>query len=271
MAAAGYTSEETETIRAEIVWYEQLRKEIKVASGDYVDMKLYEPAMRHLLDAYIRAEDSRVLSSLEDMTLIQLVIDRGESALKNLAEDLVEDDESDDESSGREAMAESIENNVRRLIIDEMEVNPKYYERMSRLLDALIEQRRRKAVSYETYLEKIVDLTRKAAQPGGAPKDDTGTSKGARRSNAEQALYDNIPDILGHVAAERPGLDTAALAARIHNDVVAGHKAYWRGSTMKERGIRKLIAAAIEAETGDTPEESVVSAIFSIIKNQHDY
>jgi type I restriction enzyme, R subunit len=28
-------------------------------------------------------------------------------------------------------VAETIENNVRRLIIDEMAVNPKYYERMS--------------------------------------------------------------------------------------------------------------------------------------------
>ncbi len=34
-------------------------------------------------------------------------------------------------------MAETIENNVRRLIIDEMAVNPKYYEKMSELLDAL--------------------------------------------------------------------------------------------------------------------------------------
>jgi type I restriction enzyme R subunit len=158
MGAAGYTPEETETIRAEIVWYEQLRKEIKVASGDYVDMKLYEPAMRHLLDAYIRADDSRVLSDLDDLTLIQLVIDRGEAGLEDLAEDMTNDG-----GDGHEAMAETIENNVRRLIIDEMEVNPKYYEQMSHLLDALITQRRRKAISYKEYLQQIVELTRKAA------------------------------------------------------------------------------------------------------------
>lgn len=39
-------------------------------------------------------------------------------------------------------MAETIENNVRKLILDESPVNPKYYEQMSKLLDALIEQRR---------------------------------------------------------------------------------------------------------------------------------
>ncbi len=37
-----------------------------------------------------------------------------------------------------EAMAETIENNVRKLIIDETPANPKYYEKMSELLDALI-------------------------------------------------------------------------------------------------------------------------------------
>ena len=38
----------------------------------------------------------------------------------------------------RRAVAETIENNVRRLIVDEMAVNPKYYEKMSAVLDALI-------------------------------------------------------------------------------------------------------------------------------------
>ena len=41
----------------------------------------------------------------------------------------------------KEAVAETIENNVRKLIIDEQPINPKYYEKMSELLDALIEQR----------------------------------------------------------------------------------------------------------------------------------
>jgi len=294
MGAAGYTPDETETIRTEIAWYEQLRKEIKVASGDYVDMKLYEPAMRHLLDAYIRAEDSRVLSDLDDLTLIQLVIDRGEAGLEDLADDMA-----DEGGDGHEAMAETIENNVRRLIIDEMEVNPKYYEQMSHLLDALITQRRRKAISYKEYLRQIVELTRKAAQAGGGsatggdgraggPSNPNGASAGPHatpaRSAAEQALYDNIPEIMGTLAAEQPvtdagdvdgtpqsNVDPAALAARIHTAVAEGHKADWRGNTMKERGVRNLIAAAIETETGVPPDAGTIDAIFRIIKNQREY
>jgi type I restriction enzyme R subunit len=48
----------------------------------------------------------------------------------------------------QEAVAETIENNVRKLIIDESPVNPKYYEKMSALLDALIAQRRKGACTW---------------------------------------------------------------------------------------------------------------------------
>ena len=53
MKEAGYTEKQSDAIRAEVRHFEHLRKEIKLASGDYIDLKQYEPAMRHLLDSYI--------------------------------------------------------------------------------------------------------------------------------------------------------------------------------------------------------------------------
>ena len=50
---------------------------MKLASGDYVDLKMYEPAMRHLIDTYIRAEESEKVSAFDDMSLIQLIVERG--------------------------------------------------------------------------------------------------------------------------------------------------------------------------------------------------
>lgn len=47
-----------------------------------------------------------------------------------------------------DAVAETIENNMRKLIINESPVDPAYYEKMSKLLDALIEQRRKGVVTY---------------------------------------------------------------------------------------------------------------------------
>ncbi len=61
-----------------------VREEVKLASGDYIDMKMYEPAMRHLLDTYIRAEESEKLSAFDDMTLVELIVERGEKAVETL-------------------------------------------------------------------------------------------------------------------------------------------------------------------------------------------
>src|SRR5213594_1971061 len=132
------------------------RGEVKLATRDYIDMKMYEPAMRHLLDTYIRAEESEKLSAFDDLTLVQLIVERGEAAVDSLPKSIRENSE---------AVAETIENNVRRLIIDEMAVNPKYYEKMSELLDALIAQRKQEAMDYKTYLARIVALTKQVSHP----------------------------------------------------------------------------------------------------------
>ena len=70
MLEAGYTEAERLAIRDEVAHFENVRREIKLASGDAVDLKALEPAMRHLLDSYIRADDSKELSSFDDMTLV---------------------------------------------------------------------------------------------------------------------------------------------------------------------------------------------------------
>ena len=64
---AGYTQAQTHEIRDEAKHYENVSQAIKLASADYVDLKAYEPDMRHLIDTYIRAEASETLSTLGDI------------------------------------------------------------------------------------------------------------------------------------------------------------------------------------------------------------
>ena len=71
--------------------------------------------MRHLLDAYIRADESEQVSAFDDLSLIQLVVERGAAAVDDLPEGIRNDPE---------AVAETIENNVRRVIIDEHPSTP---------------------------------------------------------------------------------------------------------------------------------------------------
>ena len=235
---AGYSPTEIETLKAEVSHYEKVREEVKLASGDYIDLKMYEPAMRHLLDTYIQAEESEKISAFDDMSLIQLIVERGADALDALPKGIREN---------KEAVAETIENNVRRLIIDEQPINPKYYERMSELLDALIAQRKQAAIDYQEYLKKVVELTRKAANPvlGQAyPK--------AMNTPAKRALYDNL------------GNDEA-LATAVDNAVRASRQDDWQGNRFKIKKVEHAIRAALN---GDEP---LAKQVLELVKKQNEY
>ena len=140
----------TRDIKKDVKYYEDVRAEIKLKSGDYIDLKAYEPAMRHLIDTYISAKESQTISAFDDMTLIEFIVKRGVDAVSALPDGI---------KRNKEAVAETIENNMRKLIIDEMPTNPKYYEKMSTLLDELIKERKEEVRSYEEYLSRIVELS----------------------------------------------------------------------------------------------------------------
>ncbi len=238
MTEAGYSNAEATEIRAEVDHYEKVREEVKLASGDYVDMKVYEPAMRHLLDTYIRAEESEIVSAFDDMTLVQLIVERGEDALETLPKGI---------RGNPEAMAETIENNVRRLIIDETVVNPKYYEKMSQLLDALILQRKQEALSYRAYLAKIVDLTVKVSKP-----ESHGAYPTSINSRARRALYDNLEK-------------NATLAVQVDTAIRNIKKDGWRGMRAKRIEVRNAIKSVLGEDDG------LVDAIYRIAESQRDY
>jgi type I restriction enzyme R subunit len=259
MAEAGYSEAETQEIKDEVDYYEKVREEVKLASGDYIDMKMYEPAMRHLLDTYIRAEESEKLSAFDDMTLIELIVERGEEAIDLLPKGIREN---------REAMAETIENNVRKLIIDEMPVNPKYYERMSQLLDALIQTRKKEAMDYKAYLAKIIELTKKVSKP-----ETQAAYPASINSPARRALFDNLEEEHGlavhenraHYGLEAPVDARAAKAIAVDHAIRNIKKAGWRGNRFKEKEVRIAIKSVLGGD------ENLVDTILEIVKAQRDY
>jgi type I restriction enzyme, R subunit len=201
-------------------------------------MKMYEPAMRHLIDTYIQAEDSRKISAFDDMTLIKLIVERGEKAFEEFPASVL---------SNADAMAEVIENNLRRVIIDEQPINPRYYERMSELLDNLIHERKQKAIEYEAYLSKLVELTRKVTDPASG-----GISyPRSLNTSARRALFDNLEK-------------NEALALALDQDILSTRHADWRGNMIKEREVKYAIARHIT-------DEADVERIFELVKNQHEY
>lgn len=238
MTEAGYSQAEALAIKTEVEHYVSVRDEVKLNSGDYIDLKMYEPAMRHLMDNYIRAEDSKILSSFDDMSLVDLLVNRGAGALDDLPSGI---------RSSQEAMAETIENNVRRVIVDLMAVNPAHYQKMSELLDALIQARKQQAQDYKDYLDQITALARQVKNPG-----EDAHYPEAINSDARRALFDNLNR-------------DESLAVAVDEAIRTVKKDGWRGNRFKEREVRNAIANAL----GDTAEP--VDDIFKLAKNQRDY
>ena len=238
MTNSGYTKDQAEAIEREIKHFEQVRIEVKLASGDYIDLKKYEPSMRALLDRYITAKESEKLTAFDDMSLVELIVEKGEDAIGKLPESI---------KQNQEAIAETIENNVRKLIIDEMPTNPKYYLRMSDLLDELIKKRKRTDIEYKEYLKQIVALSKKVKNP----MDETVSVE--INTNAKRALYDNLGQ-------------SVEKALQVNEAVLSARQADFRGNRLKERAIKIEISKTLP-ELSD--EE--LKTIFEIIKNQHEY
>lgn len=237
MNDAGYSDDQALAIKKEVAYFESVRDEVKLASGDLLEMKRFEPAMRHLLDMYIRSDDSEILIDFEEMGLIDLVVNNNLDALpKNIKDN-------------QEAMAEAIENNVRKTIVDENPVNPKYFDTMANLLDEIIRLRREQAISYQEYLERIQALAKKVVNPNA----DSGNNyPPSMDTPAKRSLYDNL------------GKDEV-LATKIDATVRYTKKADWYGDRLKEREI----ANAIREETAEYTLN--ITEVMELVKAQKDY
>jgi type I restriction enzyme, R subunit len=241
MAKAGYTKQETEKIKKEVKYYEGVRLEVKLASGDYIDLKAYEPAMRHLIDSYIDADESKTISAFEDMSLVDLIIRKGIDAVQDLPDNI---------KKNKQAVAEAIENNVRRLIIEEKPTNPKYYERMSFLLDELIIDRKKKAIDYANYLKKIAELIKKVRDTGKTKYPDS------IETNAMRSLYDNLDN-------------DENIAVSVHKNILKSKQDGWKGNKMKEKKIRIGIKKALSKY--DLNDDENVEKVFKIAEAQSEY
>ncbi len=239
MAAAGYSDAEAASIKNEVAHYASVRDEVKLGAAEDVDFKHYEAGMRHLLDTYISAKPSEVLSTFEDTGLIDLIVKLGAGAIEKLPEGIKKDPE---------AVAETITNNMRKVIIDERPMNPKYYDQMSELLDALLEERRKGALDYKDYLERLL---KQAADLGKG--EGTGTvypdwaDNGARR-----ALCDFfIPEL--------------NLAIEVDRAVRHSKPDSWVGNGIKEKKVKR----AIRAELPDDFDR--LDELFELVKARNEY
>jgi type I restriction enzyme R subunit len=259
---AGYTGADVGRIKGQLTRYLNVREIIRKASGESLDLKAYEADMRHLIDTYIEAEEPRRISPFDNMTLLQLIVKTGiANAITSQLGGL---------KSNKSAIAETIENNVRRKIIKEQLTDPAFYEKMSAQLQGIIELRKAKAIEYEEYLTRIAALAQRV-EAGIAD----GTPEKLKSNRALQALYNNLK---GHVAtsaradrvAEGPGEYSISgdplldLVLKLDETVKRVRPDDWRGVRAKEQVIKAGLFALLQ-DAGE------VERTFLIIKAQSEY
>jgi type I restriction enzyme R subunit len=260
---AGYSEAEADRIKQQLAHYLHLRGIVRNASGETLDLKPYEADMRHLIDTYIDADVPRKISPFDNMGLLELIVKTGIAdaiaaqlgALKG----------------NQDAIAETIENNVRSKIIKEHLSDPAFYERMSALLDEIIALRKAKAIEYEEYLKRVAAV----AQRVQAGQEDEMPAP-LKNSPALRALYHNLmgnnrtlaragyvfaPPAAGSVSGGDPVLD---LAIRLDAAVKRDRPDGWRDVHTREQTIKQSLYNVL----GDADE---VERIFPIIKAQSEY
>jgi type I restriction enzyme R subunit len=193
--------------------------------------------MRHLIDTYIEADESRKISPFDNTSLLELIVKTGIADAINQMPDGIR--------SSQGAIAETIENNVRSKIIKEHLNDPVYFQTMSALLDEVIAARKAKAIEYEEYLKQIAELAARVEAGQDEATPDTLNTPGCR------ALYNNLNQ-------------DEDLALKIDEVVKQTRPDGWRGVLAREQVVKAALYRVLQ-------DEGEVERIFLIIMQQPEY
>ena len=218
MAKLEYSQDKKDLLNKEVTFFEKLSLEVAQYSGDYLDLKNYEHVMRRLIDDYVTVDDSIKLGNIDDFTLLDFIDEK-----KQLCEN------SKTTEKTKRTAAESIENNIRKKIVEKKIINPKYYEEMSVILQNLIEEQKKSAESYSKFLDKYAELAKKILHP----EDNEKYPEQIRKSEALRTLYDNISQ------------DTD-LVIKIHNAVLDNRQDGFRTNQPAIQRIKRALFGILQ-------------------------
>ncbi len=243
----GYSDNQVNQLRSDISGYNKIKEMIKLASCDYIDLKPYEADMRYILDTYIRAEDSKVVSELANMPLVELLLNNTTTTpIDALVKELPGSDN---------AKAEIIENNLQHEIVKKMSSNKVYYGKLSEMLQIVIDQRRIEAMSYEEYLCQVVEL----AQAILRPEENSDYPDAIKKSEARRAFFDYFDR-------------DEKLAINSDNAIRNAIRPDWKRNFQKQQNIRLAIYQnlLVYGYDEDVATEKT-NAVFEIAERQGEY
>jgi type I restriction enzyme R subunit len=255
LTEAGYSSAQIAELNKEVEFFSDTRAAIKRHSGEELDTKPYEADMRHLINTYIQADPADPLGSMDNYSLVELIIETGihDAIAKKLNQKC---------KLSKNAVAESIINNVRKTIIRDQLTDPKFYEEMSKLLNDLIALKRTITASYEEFLKKAEELVLRMAGKAGQvshPNVLNGHPEAIR-------LFNNLASISADSFQCPVDEDEKAkLALEIDRAIREHAPAGWKGDDTREKQVLNALFPIMKRDRQAT------LALFEIIKNQAGY
>ena len=234
MPDMNYSRDQQEKFEKRVTFFIELSETIGQASGDFIDLKQYEPGMRYLIDNYITAFDAEQIGALNDFTLLDFILEKKEKM-------------SEGSEGEKESAAEAIENNIRKKVVEKIVINPAYYSKMSQILEQLILERKKKVISYKSLIEKYIELAKNVSEP----QNNTKYPESVRASSAMRAFYDNCGE-------------DEELAIALHNAVLESKQEGFRNNAVKGRKIKRAIHRILS-------DPSEVDRIYKLIVEQEEY
>ena len=250
---AGYREPQIAKIKADVTRGVDLRELIRLASNETIDLKAYEADMRHLIDTYIEARDPKKISAFDDMGLLEVIERSGlADAIAQMPGAM---------RKNKDAVAETIANNVRSKIIKEHLNDPAFYDKMSALLKEILDDLKAKRIDYEKFLKRIAEEVIKPVQKGTGADTPTELDTPAKR-----ALYSNLPEPKELAALRNVDENIRLkLALAIHDTVRNSRPDNWRGNRAKEYIIKAALLPVLDYD------EDEVERIFPVIIAQTEY
>ncbi len=136
----------------DLKWFQRMRKAVKLRYADAIDHRDYMPRIRKLLDTHIQSNEVTQLNDpvniFDDDTFNQVKEGQGVSKSMTTA-----------------ARADTIAHATRRKITENMDKDPAFYKKFSKLIQETMDDFRQQRISDLEYLQKAVDIRDEVANP----------------------------------------------------------------------------------------------------------
>ncbi|TXI92379.1 MAG: DUF3387 domain-containing protein, partial [Neisseriales bacterium] len=175
------TIEEIEQYKRSMKFYSELRRAIKIRYYEEVDFGKYEKEMQKLLDTFISANEVNQLTKL-----VNIFEEDFDKELERLV--------------GDNAKADTILSATAKIIRENREQNPSFYDKLSQKIEQIIQEYREGRLSEEDKLKHAKDI--RAILMTKQIDDDSRYPSEIIDKVCARALYDNLQEIMSALPAD---------------------------------------------------------------------